>query len=147
MEYRNINKKHPGGFTTIEIIAVLIVIGILSAIAVSRIASTQSSSVAVEVDILKMQLRYAQLRALSDDKAWGMSFAGNSYTMLRDGNTAPYNLPNENSPTHTLPSGITVTGNTVTFDEWGSPGTADIPISISPGGRTINITKNTGFIP
>jgi hypothetical protein len=60
---------------------------------------------------------------------------------------APYNLPNENSPTHTLPDGITVTGSTVTFDEWGSPGASNIDLTMSAGGGTITITKNTGFIP
>jgi len=135
------------GFTMIEIIAVLIIIGILSAVAVSKIASTQSYSAATETDILKMNLRYAQLRALSDDTNWGMVFHGNTYTIQKDGSTAPYNLPNENSPTHKSESDeITFSGGPVTFDEWGSPGSADILINISPCGGTITINKNTGFI-
>jgi len=146
MKYANDSKKHQGGFTLIEIIAVLIVIGILSAVAVTKIVSTQSISAIVEADILKARLRYVQIRALGDDKTWGMSFAGNSYTMLRDGNPAPYNLPDHDSPTHTLPNGITVSGGTVAFDEWGSPGVADRVINISPGAPTITITKHTGFI-
>ena len=135
------------GFTMIEIIAVLVILGIIAAVAVTRIVSTLDYKVTVEKDILKTHLRYVQLRALSDDKPWGMSFAGSAYTALRNGNVAPYNLPNENSPTHTLPDGITVTGSTVTFDEWGSPGSSNIDLTMSAGGGTITITKNTGFIP
>lgn len=147
--YKNIEKQT--GFTAIEVVAVIVIIGIIAAVAVSKIASTQDYTVAAEVDILKMNLRYAQLRALGDDKHWGIAFAGNSYTILRDGNAAPYNLPNENSPVHTLPGGINVSGVTVTFNEWGTPvdasgSPATNSIDISLGGKTITITKNTGFI-
>lgn len=136
--------KNSRGFTMIEIIAVLVILGIISAVAVTRIVSILDYKVTMEKDILKTHLRYVQLRALGDDKPWGMSFAGSAYTALRDGNVATYNLPNENSPTHNLPDGITVTGSTVTFDEWGSPGSS--PIEINIGGEKIIITKNTGFI-
>ena len=135
------------GFTMMEVIMVLVLLGIIAAVAVTRIVSTLDSKVAVERDILKTHLRYVQLRALSDDTPWGMSFAGSSYTARRGGNVATYNLPNENSATHNLPDGITVTGSTVAFDEWGSPGNVNIQLTMSAGGGTFNITKNTGFIP
>jgi len=141
------NKINQRAFTILEVIAVMMIIGVLSAIAVVRFISVENYSAAAEVDILKTHLRYVQFRALSDNSTWGMSFNGNSYTMLRDGITAPYNLPNEGSPTHTLPAGVTVSGGTVTFDDWGSPGTSNISIYISPAGGTITITRNTGFIP
>ena len=137
------------GFTVIEIVAILILIGIISAVALSRIGSTQSYSLAAEVDIMKTHLRYVHLRALSDNRPWGVSFTGTSYTMLRDGAVAPYNLPNESSATHVLPQGLTIAGGSVTFDEWGSPGPDDIDIDISGGGTTVTvtITRITGFIP
>jgi len=143
--------KSVGGFTLIEIIAALMIVAILAAVAVSKIPSTQSYEADSEIDILKTNLRYAQLRALSDDKPWGISFKSEGgiwqYTLLREPpNTAPYNLPNENSPTHILPSGITIAGAAVTFDEWGSPGAGDITITLTPG-STITVTKHTGFIP
>ena len=145
----NIEKQ--AGFTMIEVIAVIIIIGIIAAVAVSKIASTRDYHVAAEADILKMNLRYAQLRSLGDDKHWGISFSGSSYTLLRDGNTAPYNLPNENSSVHTLPSGINVSGDTVIFNEWGTPvdpsGSAlTNSINIILGEKTITVIKNTGFI-
>jgi prepilin-type N-terminal cleavage/methylation domain-containing protein len=147
MERRMSGEESQKGFTILEVIAVIIIIAVLLAVTVSRVISPQSISALTEADILKMHLRYAQLRALSDDVSWGISLNGSSYTLLRNGNTAPYNLPNESSPTHALPGGITVSGSTVTFDQWGSPGAANIQIVVSGGGGTINITKNTGFIP
>ena len=144
------------GFTMIEIIAVLVIISVLAAVAVTKIGSTQRYSALAEADILKAYLRYVNFRALSDIGTWGMRFDGTSYTMLRNGSAATYNLPNENSSTHTMPDGITVAGDTVIFDEWGtpvnasgSPVTENITINIAAGGETIpiTITKNTGFIP
>ena len=153
MAYLKNNKKHHRGFTLIEVIAVMVIIGVLAAVAVSRVNSTKEVSAITERDILKSHLRYAQLRALGDDHKWGIEFPNvSSYRIFRiddDGTTKtyPYNLPNENSATHTLPNGIEVSGVTVTFDEWGSPGASDITINVSPGEGTITINRNTGFIP
>lgn len=137
------------GFTVLEIIAVLVVLGIMAVLTVTRIASTASYTIASEVDTIKIYLRYAQYRALSDNANWGMTFTGNSCTMQRNGMTAPFNLPNESSAIHTFASGITVSGTNVTFDEWGSPGIADTTIMLASGNetKTITISKNTGFIP
>ena len=132
----------------LEIIVVLMTIGLLSAVAISKIDSPQSYSALAEADILKMHLRYAQIRALGDNASWGLSFSGNTYTLRRNGIQADYNLPNEDSPTHRAQRDeITFSGGPVVYDEWGSPGTQDIQITISPGGGTVTITKNTGFIP
>ena len=134
----------------LEIIVVLMTIGLLSAVAISKIDSPQSYSALAEADILKMHLRYAQIRALGDNVSWSISFSGNTYTLQQGGST-PYNLPNENSPTHQAQrDDTTFSGGPVAYDEWGSPGTQDINIAISQGGetvRTVTVTKNTGFIP
>ncbi|MDP2645546.1 MAG: type II secretion system protein [Desulfobacterales bacterium] len=144
--------KNNSGFTLVEVIAVLVVIGIVAAFAVSSALLFLSSyKLATEDAILRMHLRYVQYRALSDDLSWGMSFTGSSYTSLRNGNTSPYNLPNEAGATHTLASGVSFspTPGNVIFDKWGSPGANNVTITLSSGGefKTVTITRNTGFIP
>jgi len=149
MNCRKNDKNRQNGFTLLEVIAVFVVIGLLSAVAMSRIFSAKDYSVIAEADILKSHLRYVHMRSLSDVGTWGMSFNGSSYTALQDGNPATIILPNENSATHTLPDGITVSGSTVTFDEWGSPGTSPVSITVSKDGATVEtivITAYTGFI-
>lgn len=147
------NKKRQHGFTLLEVIAVIVIVSVLAAVAVSRFASTSSTSLVAETDILKSHLRYAQYRAMSDAMPWRLSFSTNTYSLsYYDESTSQWKsstLPNENSATHTLLNGITVSGSTVTFDEWGSPGTAPVSITVSEDGATaatIEITANTGFI-
>jgi MSHA pilin protein MshC len=139
------------GFTLIEVIAVLIILGIIAAVVVSRGMSSQNDLIP-QADIVKTHLRFAQLKALADDSTststWGIVFSGNSYTLYNNGAAASINLPGENGNSHTFPSGVTVAGTTVNFDSWGSPGTANIPITLSQGGvpTTINVANNTGYI-
>lgn len=145
------------GLTLIEVIAVLVIIAIISAVVVARGISTADVNLQAEVDTLKAHLRYAQYLAMNSNEGnvpttgtikWGIKVDSQSYTLIKDDNgaqTSPFNLPNESSATHSLaPINATGTG-TVLFDEWGSPDTP-IPV-IALGGQSITITATTGFIP
>ena len=143
--------KNNKGFTLIEAIAVLIILGIVSAAVISRGMATADVDLQVEVDTLKSHLRYAQYLAMNNvsPAKWGIQINGQSYTLVRNltgnGTTfdSPYKLPNESSATHSI-SPFSAT-STVLFDEWGSPGVANINIAL--GGKTIEINAGTGFIP
>lgn len=163
------NKK---GFTLIEVIAVLIILGIISAIAISRATGTDEANLRAEVDTLKGHLRYAQYLALNDmytsdtsaaDYAtrtqWGIKRATNSYKLVKyvggaELSTTPFNLPGESSSTHTFKAPIQATGAAlILFDSWGSPYsttsdkfTAAATITLTPGPESITITPETGFI-
>jgi prepilin-type N-terminal cleavage/methylation domain-containing protein len=151
--------KKNRGFTMLEVIAVLIILGIIMAFVVSRSTNIRAE-LSSETETVKAHLRYAQCMALANDiYSWRITLSSGSpdyYTLSKinksdSTETSPINLPNEDSPTHTLPSGISITSGlgTVTFDEWGSPGTTTQSIILSDGAgnsETITITKNTGFI-
>jgi len=152
----NIALKKNCGFTILEVIAVLIILGIITAFVVSR-GTNIRAELSSETGIIKAHLRYAQFMALANDiYSWRITLSSGSYTLSKinksdSTETNPINLPNEDSPTHTLPSGISITSGLgpVTFDEWGSPGTTNQSIILSDGGgnsETITVTKNTGFI-
>ena len=156
------------GFTIVEIIAVLIILGIMAAVAVSRMGANASDLIP-QTDIVKTHLRFAQLKALADDvqadgvtaSTWGITFTSGtpaSYTLQNNGGTASINLPGEDGKIHTFPTGVAVTTTSVTFDSWGipvvssgnlTPLTVDASIALSQGGvpSTINVTINTGYIP
>lgn len=134
------------GFTIMEVVAVLIILGILAAVAISRFGNTQADEVAA-ANTLKTHLRYAQLRAMGDIQTWGISFDGNSYTLLKDGAQATVNLPGENSPTKAL-TGVTISPTTtVTFSAARGQPTPANGHTITIGTQTLTITHETGFIP
>lgn len=138
------------GFTLVEIIAVLIILGIMAAVAVSRVGSNQSDLIP-QRDILKSHLRFAQLKALADDvqeadgvtpSSWGLYFEGTKYTLYNNGALATTsNLPGEDGKVHTFPPGVTVTtdaaGGFVYFNRWGSP------VSSAGAGSTLVLTLLT----
>ena len=139
------------GFTLIEAIAALVILGIVAAVVVGRGMSAQE--LIPQADIVKSHLRFAQLKALSDDTSasWGINFsAGTSYILKTGTADASIKLPGESSNSHAFPtgSGVTISGATVSFDSWGSPGNANIPITLSQGGSTITLTVSayTGYI-
>jgi prepilin-type N-terminal cleavage/methylation domain-containing protein len=135
------------GFTLVEVIAVLIVLGIIVAVAVSRIPIR--GDLTSQTDIVKSHLRFVQLKALTDDTAtWGMSFTGSAYTLLYNNSASALNLPAEDSNSHAFPSGVTSTSQTVNFDSWGDPsaGTATITLSGSGSSATITINGTTGYM-
>ena len=136
------------GFTLLEVIAVMVLIGILLAGVVSRMVDT-SAQLAAEVEIAKAHLRFVQSRAMNADVPWGISFDGGSYTMLADGLPSNGLLPGESSATHTLSAGtISATINPVLFDQWGSPGGIDITVTVADPSGSISfvISKNAGGI-
>jgi prepilin-type N-terminal cleavage/methylation domain-containing protein len=154
------------GFTTIEVIAVLIIIGVLAGVIVARYWGTSSYSVSSVAEELKNHVRYAQTRAMSSNVIWGVFFISNTqYTIYRNGNTGSTNWvspPGADSNTMNLSSqGVTlgVTANdVVSFDDWGRPCTdaagttlqsGTRSITVTGGGQTatIQITPNTGYIP
>jgi len=142
----------------IEAIVVLIIIAILAPIVVSR-TTTDTTSLISEAEVLKANLRYAQIRAMNDTVTWKINFdSSTAYTLIRTGGTTPNLLPGDSSATHTLTGGVTISsgaGTTVTFNDWGAPVygsgtplTVNTTVTLSQGSSssTVTITKNTGYI-
>ncbi len=139
------NRTGSRGFTLVETIAVLVILTIVGAVALSRTGSITGNRLAAEVDMLKANLRYAQARAMNDDVPWKISLTSSGYTLFRD--SSARNLP-EGDSSHSFASGISLTSGatTVSFDSWGSPGPDDITLTLN-NSEEILITGNTGFIP
>jgi len=146
------------GFTIIEVVVTLIVIGIVSAIVISR-ANTINADKIADIELVKSHLRYAQSRAMADSaKRWGIKFVGSTYSLYRndnDDNTFSANekvaLPGADSDVVTLQSNLSC-NDTIAFDWWGAPYTdpnCGTPMSgsLSFISESITVTPVTGFIP
>jgi type II secretory pathway pseudopilin PulG len=140
------------GFTMVEAIAVLLIIGIITAVVASRIGDTSSYDLSSQVEVVKGHLRLAQSRAMGSGVPWGINFdsATTYYLFQGDGSTTPVQLLGEDGATVSLTakkSGLTIASaaQRVTFDAYGSPGASTI--TVTTNGGNITVTKNTGFIP
>ena len=141
------NIRNRRGFTMIEVICALMVLGIIAAISVSRRVATPAELI-VELETLKSHLRYAQYKAMSDlpGTTWGILLNNGSYTLYKDGAAATIGLPGEQSGTpprtHTYSGGVTMTSvtpadiNAATFDFLGRP----VDASSNPLNGNVGIT-------
>jgi len=156
--------KKNSGFTLLEVILVLIIVAIVSAIVIGRVASTNTDLIS-QTELIKSHLRYAQSRALNSNVIWGIRSDSSIYWLFRDGNeNNKVILPGEDTDTIDLTAkGISMENFRLSFDSWGIPhtdasctdgqelkaGDTEEDIKISSGGedRFVIITPNTGFIP
>jgi type II secretion system protein H len=146
-----------GGFTMIEVIVVLLILGIVAAVVAVRMSDTSAYDLASQMEVVKAHLRLAQSRAMSSGSPWGINFtSATTYYLFQGAATGtPVQLLGEDCATVNLGktgachknSAMTVTSapQTITFDAYGSPGTATL--TVATNGGDIIVTKNTGFIP
>lgn len=156
------------GFTMLEVVVVLVILGVLASVAVSRF-QVPDADLPARADVIAAHLRYAQYRAMNSDVSFGLYFEGDTYYLYDDGNLAnTHSLPGEEGLIVDLGAdGYSITadgGDTffVVFDSWGVPYTSqgigggaaavqngDRTLTLSKGGenRAIVVTAETGYVP
>ena len=143
--------RRSSGFTLMEVIVVIILLGILAVVAIVRFTDAGSEDIAA-ANTLKTHLRYAQIRAMGDIEWWGIDIESNKYTLIREAGGVP-NLPGENKAyLDSIPVDISPIV-TIRFSPGrGQPIDASQTVietkqDITVGSQTISITPETGFIP
>jgi len=142
------------GFTLIEVILIMVIIGILAATVVPRIDFTISTTASVDgaAYIVASDIRYAQECAMANRVSKSVTFTAgqNSYTF-------PATVPPTSSldPSGRLPEGVTISSATytLTFNSLGEPTSIVFPdlyvdVTVSGGGlsKTIRIRNFTGKV-
>jgi len=157
----------PSGFTILEIIAVLVLLGILAVVAVNRLSSDVAAR--AEANALQAALRYAQSRAMADVYTWGLSFTSSGYTLVENNPHVTAVLPGQGGASRTMPSGVSLgwslaAGSSIFFDWRGQPVTSTITnagdsapaasvtqsITVKQSGQdavVVTVTPYTGFVP
>lgn len=147
---------HSRGFTLVELILVIVVIGILAAVVGPRFFDRQVFDDRLYAEELRAGLRHAQKLALAGGCRIRFSLDGSGYQLLRDADcdsattdfTAAVLDPATGQAPYagTAPAGIGLTpaaGFTVIFD---SLGRADRAINASVGSHALSVEADTGLV-
>lgn len=145
-----------GGFTLIETITVLLIVGILASVVLSRGASL-NSDLPARVGEVRSQLRYLQLMTMKKGINLALTCDGTSY-WAHNSTNASLPLPGESSATISLADKkMQMSAFTISYDAFGIPYsgspltklTNNATISITAGGKTgtLTVTPETGFVP
>ena len=158
--------KNNLGFTAIEIITVMLVMGIISAYVIGRAVENEPELIA-QKEVLKVHLRYAQSRAMNSTLDYGIrsdNTGGGTYWLFSFNGTTSTRVPFPGEQLDFIDlaalglsmdadiivcfnsKGIPYTG--FDTDNAGNLQTEDRTLTLSSGSdnENITITKNTGFI-
>jgi len=146
------------GFTLVEIVLTLVILGILASVAGPRFFDLSAFNERGFYDEVLSAVRYAQKYAISSGCEVQFSVITNTYTLnQRNTNctTGTFTLPVYNPGTHqpgftgNAPSGVTLSMNpvsTIVFNAQGFiPAQSNASVTISTGGRTITVIGGSGF--
>lgn len=150
MKTINLNCKAIKGFTIIELIMVLILLGILSAVALPRFFATNDFDERVLFDDTLNAIRYAQKLAVATGCQIQFQSTTTSYQVLRDDSctSGTYTTQVHNPATGELglngsESDVSMTATTITFFPLGN---ASADTTIQVGSKNIHVIAATGFV-
>ena len=128
------------GFTLLELIIVMVLLAIISLVIQMRMPTTSSFSISYIAEQLRRDIRYTQTLATSLNSSYTLATTTNSYSISPAPPTGNYTV--------NMPSGITLSANTITFDSTGAPQAA-ATVTITPNSGTavtVTVLAETGFV-
>ena len=145
------NTLHPQcGFTVIELIAIIVLLGILAATALPKFFEKSAYQQRVMFDDTLSAVRYAQKLAVATGCNVQFSIASNAFQVLHattcSGSGYGLNVahPGDGSSSYIgSESGVTLPDTNIIFNAIGE---AVGSTSIAIGSKTINIVSSTGFV-
>jgi prepilin-type N-terminal cleavage/methylation domain-containing protein len=145
------------GFTLIELVIVLVIIGIITIIATVKLPSNVIQ-LGASADQVAGDIRYTQALAMTLNQRYRINFASNSYS-IEDANSNLIKHPVANSTTISLTSGTSFnqppTPNCIAFNGIGAPcdcstdnplATETIQLVSGNNSSNITVTEITGYV-
>ncbi len=140
------------GFTLVELVAIVAVIGILAAITAPRFFNASTFASRGFADQAAAFLRYAEKLAIARHAGVTVQVGGGGLALCATAACAdanPWPGPQGDTPYRaTVPSGVTLAGSaaSVSFDDQGRPGTG-LTLTISGDTvRTLTVEAETGYV-
>jgi MSHA pilin protein MshC len=134
------------GFTLVELVVTILLVGILAFVAAPRIFKTSGFTERNAAEEILTAFRYAQQLAMSRGGDVQVVISGSNYRVQEVG--PPVSIvanPNGNGNYDvTLPGGISATAVTITFDNLGRP-SPNTQTDINIGSYRVRIEQETGY--
>lgn len=137
------------GFTLVELVMTMIIIGIVGAVAAPRFFDNNVFQSRGFADQVQATLRYAQKVAIAQNRFVCAAFTNSSVTLSLGATAAcstPLVLPDGNAVLN-APAGIifTATPNDFNFDAQGTPSAGQI-INITGATQAVTVEAGTGYV-
>ncbi|MCP3673176.1 MAG: prepilin-type N-terminal cleavage/methylation domain-containing protein, partial [Gammaproteobacteria bacterium] len=140
------------GFTLIELVLTIIILGVLSAFAAPRFFNQNAFDQRYFYDDLISAARYAQRLSTGSGCAVRLTVSGTGFSLLQDNNcdlsntsyTLIVNRPSDSVAfsNANVPSGLTITSNKALYDFLPAGKAVDVS-GVSVGNATITLTSST----
>lgn len=154
--------RNQRGFTPIEIIAVLVLMGIVTAGVLYRTVNSDQVDLMAHTARIRNQIRYAQAMAMKRSEIWGVKCDGgtDTYWLFKNTTSNSVQLPGEKDATISLEDlGVSMSSFSVYFNRLGVPyksyppaqpvtGDDQLEITISGNAESVIlfVTPQTGLI-
>ena len=128
--------KNNKGFTLIEMVSVILVLGIISAVAIPMFDQSTINATLV-ANTVQTDIQYTQELAMTRNQNIAISFGAGATS---------YNLPTDpggvwSADTRELPQGVTIQNAvSITFNKHGEIGSGGAVVNLNAGGTPITVT-------
>ncbi len=139
--------KRSSGFTLLELIVIIVLLGIMAAIALPRFFDVSDYRIRAAYDEVAGAVRYAQKLAVASGCEVQVQIYNNGYALQRhatDCTTGSFINVTDHPITHATFSGVTLTPVTsFVFDRAGRSSSA---VTINVGNKSFNLIAETGYV-